>query len=73
MAAFFYWLLNMSITAAFTGLVVILIRKIRIIPRRFMHYSCSLVQSFCMDVSCRIPGGYGVGMRRACFAEAGCR
>ena len=31
----FYWVFNMSITAALTGAVVMLIRMIRIIPRRF--------------------------------------
>lgn len=31
----FYWVFNMSMTAALTGAVVMLIRMIRIIPRRF--------------------------------------
>ncbi len=31
----FYWAFNMSITASITGILVILIRKIRKIPRRF--------------------------------------
>ena len=30
----FYWLFNMSIVASITGLVVMLIRRIRRIPRR---------------------------------------
>jgi len=30
----FYWLFNMSITAAITGLLIMLIRSIRVIPRR---------------------------------------
>lgn len=30
----FYWIFNMSITASFMGLIVLLIRKIRVIPRR---------------------------------------
>ncbi len=34
----FYWIFNMSITAAFTGLVVLLLRAIRKIPRRFVCF-----------------------------------
>lgn len=34
----FYWIFNMSITAAVTGLVVLLIRTARKIPRRFIYY-----------------------------------
>ena len=30
----FYWLFNMSVTAAVTGIIVLLIRKIKAIPRR---------------------------------------
>ena len=31
---FFYWIFNMSIIASFTGVIVLLIRSIRAIPRR---------------------------------------
>lgn len=34
----FYWIFNMSITAAVTGLVVLLIRTVRKIPRRVIYY-----------------------------------
>ena len=34
----FYWIFNMSITAAVTGLVVLLIRTVRKIPRRGIYY-----------------------------------
>lgn len=34
----FYWVLNMSITAAVTGLPVMLIRRIKKIPRRFVVF-----------------------------------
>lgn len=34
----FYWVFNMSIAAAFTGLVVLLLRTIRKIPRRFVCF-----------------------------------
>lgn len=34
----FYWILNMSITAAVTGFVVLLIRVVRKIPRRVVYY-----------------------------------
>lgn len=30
----FYWLLNMSITASVTGLIVLLIRRVKVVPRR---------------------------------------
>ena len=32
---FFYWLVNMSISAALCGIAVVLLRKLRCIPRRF--------------------------------------
>lgn len=34
----FYWIFNMSITAAVAGLVVLLIRTVRKIPRRVIYY-----------------------------------
>ncbi|MDE5588316.1 MAG: peptidase M56 BlaR1 [Acetatifactor sp.] len=34
----FYWIFNMSITAAVTGLVVLLIRTVRKIPRRVIYF-----------------------------------
>lgn len=34
----FYWIFNMSITAAVTGLVVLLIRTVRKFPRRVIYY-----------------------------------
>lgn len=36
MSEIFYWILNMSITAVIAGVVIMLIRKIKIIPRRFI-------------------------------------
>ena len=33
----FYWLLNMSITGIFTGIIILLIRRIKHIPRRICH------------------------------------
>lgn len=33
----FYWLLNMSITGIFTGIIILLIRQIKRIPRRICH------------------------------------
>ena len=36
MDAVFYWLLNMSILASAVGMIVLLIRKIRRIPRRII-------------------------------------
>lgn len=34
----FYWLFNMSITAAITGMLIMLIRTVKKIPRRFMVF-----------------------------------
>lgn len=34
----FYWIFNMSITAALTGILVLLVRKIKKIPRRIMVF-----------------------------------
>lgn len=33
----FYWLLNMSITGIFTGIIILLLRQIKRIPRRICH------------------------------------
>ncbi len=38
----FYWVFNMSITAAITGLVVLLIRAVGKIPRRCIHFLWSI-------------------------------
>lgn len=38
LAEIFYWVLNMSITAIFTGMIVLLLRQIKKIPRRFIYY-----------------------------------
>jgi len=39
----FYWILNMSIIGSISGLVILLLRKVKSIPRFFIYYSWSIV------------------------------
>lgn len=48
----FYWIFNMSITASITGLLVVLLRLIKAIPRRVIKILW-VIPFFQNDCACR--------------------